>query len=157
MNSMQRRVTSTTLSSGSIATTSLVAQSMQNMSPANSSGRGAGWPTVPAEKAIDPGINELRKRLQADGNLEIAQHKTIPSSWRIGNETQVRNRPDAVGLLVPTRCEHLIREFLGYKVDHVGSAVAVTALTPQSMLYERCESASSTGIPFRSTSSVARL
>ncbi|WP_265110758.1 hypothetical protein [Halosolutus halophilus] len=30
----------------------------------------------------------------------------------------------AVGLLVSARCQHLIREFLGYKEAHVGKAVA---------------------------------
>ena len=61
--------------------------------------RKAGFPATKAEKSIDAGISELRKRLETDDN-------------------------DRVGLLVSDRCRHLIREFLGYKEDHVGTAQA---------------------------------
>ena len=62
--------------------------------------RTAGWPATNAEKDIDSGIAEVRKRL----------------------ETDTQDRP---GLLVSDRCENTIQEFLGYKEDHVSKGHAV--------------------------------
>jgi phage terminase large subunit len=59
----------------------------------------AGYPAMQAEKSIEPGIAEVRRRLQCDDN-------------------------DRVGLLVSDACEHTVREFLGYKEDHVGTSQA---------------------------------
>ena len=61
--------------------------------------RQAGIPARKAEKSIDAGISEVRRRLETDDD-------------------------DRVGLLVSKRCQHLIREFLGYKKDHVGTSQA---------------------------------
>lgn len=60
----------------------------------------AGYPADTAEKSIDAGIDEIRRRLGRDDN-------------------------GRVGLLVSDRCEHTIREFLGYKEEHVGTSQAV--------------------------------
>lgn len=59
----------------------------------------AGYPATDAEKSIEPGIAEVRRRLERDDN-------------------------GRVGLLVSDRCTNLIREFLGYKEEHVGSSQA---------------------------------
>ena len=61
--------------------------------------RRAGYDVENATKQIDAGIEEVRYRLETDGDA----------------------RP---GLLVSTRCENLIREFLGYQEEHVGTAAA---------------------------------
>jgi hypothetical protein len=61
--------------------------------------RQAGYAATEAEKSIDPGIAEVRRR---------------PS----------RDDTDRVGLLVSDRCQHAIREFLGYKEEHVGTSQA---------------------------------
>lgn len=62
--------------------------------------REAGWPAEKADKSLDAGISEVRRRLEADD-------------------------ADQPGLLISDRCEHLIREFLGYKEEHVGTTQAV--------------------------------
>ena len=59
----------------------------------------AGYPTSKAEKSIAPGIAEVRRRLESDDS-------------------------GRVGLLVSDACQHTIREFLGYKEDHVGTSQA---------------------------------
>jgi len=59
----------------------------------------AGFAAIEAEKSIDPGIAEVRRRLERDDN-------------------------DRVGLLVSDRCQHTVREFLSYKQDHVGTSQA---------------------------------
>jgi hypothetical protein len=61
--------------------------------------RQAGYGAKEAEKSIDAGISEVRQRLEIDDD----------------------GRP---GLLVSDNCEHLIREFLGYKEEHVGKSGA---------------------------------
>lgn len=61
----------------------------------------AGHRVEKAEKSIDDGINEVRERLDADADPE--------------------GRP---GLLVSDRCEHLVREFLGYKEEDIGKSGA---------------------------------
>jgi len=61
--------------------------------------RKAGYGATKAEKSIRAGVSEVRRRLETD--------------------TEGR-----VGLLVSDRCQHLIREFLGYKEDHVGTSQA---------------------------------
>lgn len=61
--------------------------------------KAAGWDAKKAEKSVDAGISEVRRRLKHDAN-------------------------DRVGLLVSDRCEHTIREFLSYKEEHVGKSVA---------------------------------
>jgi len=52
-----------------------------------------------AEKSIDPGIEEIRHRLEHDDD-------------------------DRVGLLVSERCQQTIREFQSYKEEHVGTSQA---------------------------------
>jgi phage terminase large subunit-like protein len=59
----------------------------------------AGHRVEKAEKDIDDGINQVRERLATDAD----------------------GRP---GLLISERCENLIREFLGYKEEHVGKTGA---------------------------------
>jgi hypothetical protein len=59
----------------------------------------AGYSATEAEKSIEPGIAEVRRRLQRDDN-------------------------GRVGLLVSDACDHTVREFLGYKEDHVGTSQA---------------------------------
>jgi hypothetical protein len=59
----------------------------------------AGYRTEKANKSIDAGIDEVRKRLEPDDS-------------------------DRPGLLVSDNCEHLIQEFLGYKEEHVGTTQA---------------------------------
>lgn len=61
--------------------------------------RKAGYAATEAEKSIDPGIAEVRRRLSRDDT-------------------------DRVGLLVSDRCQHTIREFLSYKQSHVGTSQA---------------------------------
>lgn len=60
-----------------------------------------GWYAVKADKSIDAGIAEVRRRLRED-----------PETGQ-------------VGLLVSDRCENLIREFDGYKEEDVGTSRAV--------------------------------
>lgn len=107
--------------------------------------RRAGYPTQNAQKDLDEGIAEVRKRLEADGNLRIRPRRKhtvnrgTPQELaeqrrerrrrvaeRAATSTATRDSdPDgAVGLLVADRCEHLIREFLGYKEAHVGTTGA---------------------------------
>lgn len=62
--------------------------------------RRAGYHTRAAEKAIDPGIADVRRRLRADDD-------------------------GRVGLLVSSQCEHLVREFFGYTEDEVGTTSAI--------------------------------
>jgi hypothetical protein len=61
----------------------------------------AGHRIEKAEKSIDDGINEVRERLNAEADPE--------------------GRPE---LLVSDRCENLIREFLGYKEEEIGTSTA---------------------------------
>jgi hypothetical protein len=118
--------------------------------------RRAGWPAKKAEKALQPGISEVRARLEADGNAPLEETgtpqtddrlQTLP--WRSGPKTVEHpmfgsdddsdddssaseessdgsaGRRGRVGLLVSDRCQQLIREFLGYKEEHVGTSQAV--------------------------------
>lgn len=59
----------------------------------------AGYPTEKADKSLDAGIDEVRKRLEPDDN-------------------------DRPGLLISDNCGNLIREILGYKEEHVGTSAA---------------------------------
>jgi len=59
----------------------------------------AGYPATGAEKSIDAGIAEVRRRLERDSN-------------------------GRVGLLVSNACQHTVREFVGYKEEHVGTSQA---------------------------------
>jgi hypothetical protein len=63
--------------------------------------KNAGWRVEKADKDIDAGIDEVRNRLEDDEDDD-----------------------ETPGLLVSDRCENLIREFLGYKEDHVGKSAA---------------------------------
>lgn len=58
------------------------------------------WPAEQADKALDGGIDEVRKHFEDD-------HTGEP------------------GLLISDRCEHLINELQGYKEEHVGTSQAV--------------------------------
>ena len=111
----------------------------------------ADWPVVKADKSLDAGISEVRKRLEADGNMELpegdssgayivtnaptagafggtatwgtGQRATKPENDR-GADAEAEKHP-RVGLLISDRCENLIREFLGYKEEQVGTSAAV--------------------------------
>ena len=88
--------------------------------------RHADWPVVKAEKSIDDGVAEVRKRLESDGNLEIPRSDDNEPESRFG-EVPIWDGGEevsCVGLLVSERCENLIREFLGYKQEHVGKSSA---------------------------------
>jgi hypothetical protein len=61
--------------------------------------RRAGWKAKKAEKSLDAGISEVRKRLKTDES----------------------GRP---GLLVSSACQNLIHELLGYQEDQVGTSAA---------------------------------
>lgn len=61
--------------------------------------RRAGWEAVKAEKSLDEGIPHVRGRLDVD-------------------------QEDRPGLLVADECSALIKEFLSYKEDHVGTTKA---------------------------------
>ena len=135
----------------------------------------AGWSVVKADKSLDAGISEVRKRLETDGNMDLPETAdaaefdetsggsgtatwggpasdapnsrarppspsasrssitvTFPSdggeSTADGAEAQpspdVDDRDVRAGLLVSDRCENLIREFLGYKEEEVGTSAA---------------------------------
>lgn len=108
--------------------------------------RRAGYQAEEATKDLDDGIAEVRKRLEADGNLEVTQptgKRTVRRPFvglarsssahsRRSRRTDTDDAPEetttadesAVGLLVSERCQHLIREFLGYKEKQVGKAIA---------------------------------
>jgi hypothetical protein len=62
----------------------------------------AGWRPERAEKSIDAGIAEVRQRLEPD-------------------RAATGERP---GILISAQCDNLIREFLGYKMEHVGTSEA---------------------------------
>lgn len=83
--------------------------------------RQAGYRAQNAEKSLDAGIAEVRKRLESDGNTPVStgtERPEVPSVWDGGTEVY---RP---GLLVSGGCEHLVREFLGYKEEQVGKSSA---------------------------------
>jgi hypothetical protein len=81
----------------------------------------AGWPTEKAEKSLDAGIAEVRRRLERDGNAPAEEPgpKLDDLAWDGGEAVE------RVGLLISDRCQQLIREFLGYKEDHVGTSQAI--------------------------------
>lgn len=107
--------------------------------------KGANRRAVKADKSLDAGIAEVRKRLESDGNMPVTDGKkrgisdeyfAIDLSSRKPTERRLTDRdPDkadektekepCVGLLVSDRCENLIREFLGYKEEQVGTSSAV--------------------------------
>jgi hypothetical protein len=62
----------------------------------------AGWRADRAEKSIDVGIAEVRQRLASDRAAADGR----------------------VGLLISEQCDNLIREFLSYKEEHVGTSGA---------------------------------
>jgi len=94
----------------------------------------AGYPAMKGEKSLDAGIAEVRHRLQSDGNAPIEElpgesAKPSPVPWGSSDDdsstdTDEGDHAPRVGLLVSDRCEHLIREFLGYKEEHVGMSQA---------------------------------
>ena len=128
----------------------------------------ANWPVVKADKSLDAGISEVRKRLEADGNMELPEGDSSGAyivtngptagtwgtpAWGGGSggrwtrggtgtwgadrraagdgddtdrdaDAEAEKRP-RVGLLISDRCENLIREFLGYKEEQVGTSAAV--------------------------------
>jgi hypothetical protein len=95
--------------------------------------RSANYRAEKADKSLDAGIAEVRKRLQSDGNAPVDQSSDLPSpTWgrgddddQAGGDTDADTDDDGrVGLLVSARCEQTIREFLGYKESHVGSSAA---------------------------------
>ncbi|RQG97652.1 terminase large subunit domain-containing protein [Natrarchaeobius chitinivorans] len=103
--------------------------------------RRAGYPAEEATKDLDDGIAEVRKRLEVDGNLSVSGRDKVilvmggvpdgsyvsratERETEAATETPAADDESAVGLLVSDQCQHLIREFLGYKEEHVGKAVA---------------------------------
>lgn len=118
----------------------------------------AGWRTVKAEKDIDAGLSEVRRRLQSDGNIDVPDggggdvlafqldptdnYARTKENVAVANGSGVHTFSDgddgsdddgdgdgpdtggSVGLLVASACTHLIREFLGYKEEHVGTSQA---------------------------------
>lgn len=105
--------------------------------------RQANWPAEQAEKSIDAGISEVRKRLDSDGNMDISVKRprvdlrltgfggNLPADPRPPRTPDEENsaeedseKQERVGLLVSARCEELVREFHGYKEEHVGTAAA---------------------------------
>jgi hypothetical protein len=66
----------------------------------------AGWDARQAEKSLDAGIAEVRQRLSQEDSKGDDSDDGQP------------------GLLVSESCENLIREFLGYKEEHVGTSSA---------------------------------
>ena len=112
----------------------------------------SGFSAEKTSKSLDGGISEVRKRLEADGNTTVSSDgsPTVPvrsyRATRSGQTIPLREEsalkvsedeaendsesdaeletPSRVGLLVSDRCEHLIREFLSYKEEHVGKSNA---------------------------------
>ncbi|WP_255681349.1 terminase family protein [Natrinema sp. SYSU A 869] len=109
----------------------------------------AGYSAEKATKDLDEGIAEVRKRLEADGNLPVDNREKVimvmggvPGGTHLSSPTgetrrageppcgetasaeATQSEQPTVGLLISERCQHLIREFLGYKADHVGKATA---------------------------------
>jgi hypothetical protein len=91
----------------------------------------AGATVEKAEKSIDVGISEVRKRLEPDGNSLATASSGAPPvlTWEESREKQQPREETAeqnprVELLVSDQCQHTIREFLGYKEDHVGKGHA---------------------------------
>lgn len=67
--------------------------------------RDAGYRVEKAEKSIDAGIAEVRRRLGTE---------------RVDTD----GGEERVGLLISDQCQNLIREFLGYKEEQVGTSAA---------------------------------
>ena len=109
--------------------------------------RRAGFRVEKAEKSLDAGIAEVRRRLEADGNMTVKKGGTVsgvvdlsdnspemresgPEGEENESKEEIEDAGSAdekrprVGLLVTERCENLIREFLGYKEEQVGTAGA---------------------------------
>ena len=102
----------------------------------------AGWTVKKAKKDIDAGIAEVRRRLDTDGNMELSESSPEgPSVWcsaecnpRMGEisgsstdgsaDTPGREHGSRLGLLIADSCGHLVREFLGYKEEYVGTGAA---------------------------------
>jgi hypothetical protein len=102
----------------------------------------SGWTVEKADKDIDAGIAEVRRRLDTDGNMEVEESKKPAPTWgwsgefdtttgkfvtsggRESAESPDREHGSHVGLLVADSCESLVREFLGYKEEHVGKGAA---------------------------------
>jgi hypothetical protein len=113
----------------------------------------ANWPAEKASKSIDAGIADVRKRFEGDGNADVPDspprsgargtgtfgngHLSKGSKLRSAEtiereqeraeqaEREREQQADRVGLLVSERCQHLIRELLSYKHEHVGTSQAV--------------------------------
>jgi hypothetical protein len=85
----------------------------------------AGYAAEKADKSLDAGIAEVRWRLESDGNAPVDtdprnhQEKGFITSRDGGGPV------GRVGLLISENCPRLIREFQGYKEDHVGKSQAV--------------------------------
>lgn len=100
-----------------------------------------------AEKSIDAGISEVRRRLEDDGNQATTadddgdtgpgivsynvNSSRASSAWYNPHDSPADDEEDEdndieprVGLLVADRCRRTVREFLGYKEDHVGTSQA---------------------------------
>jgi hypothetical protein len=93
----------------------------------------AGWTVKKAEKDIDAGIAEVRRRLETEATSD-------------GDSGDADGTDGGrVGLLVSDRCRHLIREFLSYKEEHVGTSQAVDHCCDSLRYLCMGASASSTG------------
>lgn len=112
----------------------------------------AGWPATKAEKSLDAGIAEVRRRLDDDGNAPVDENAAQGEAFIVSRGTpsdiqrereryrepdveadggeaespeSAPDREPRVGLLVSDRCQQTIREFLGYKESHVGGSQAI--------------------------------
>lgn len=73
-----------------------------------------GWRATRAEKSLDAGIAEVCQRLAPDSTGGAGEGEA--------DATAAADAP--VALVVSAACEHLTREFLGYKETHVGTTAA---------------------------------
>ncbi|WP_331234252.1 terminase large subunit domain-containing protein [Natronorarus salvus] len=75
-----------------------------------------GFEAERANKSQDPGIDEIRRYLRSENDVQIDE---------VSQTTVDRSEPEQrPGLLVSDKCEHLIREFQGYKKEQVGKSSA---------------------------------
>lgn len=89
--------------------------------------RQSGWPVERAEKSVDVGISEVRRRLEADGNLPTRQQLQSTMGWPSAVDRTTPNPEESeglYGLVVSEDCTNLIREFLSYEEEKVSKGGA---------------------------------
>ena len=97
----------------------------------------AGYPVTKANKDLDEGISEVRRRLKNEvrgtdnspgANEGVEGLRNALSAGRengSASSSEEETEQERVGLFVSERCRNLIREFFGYKKEDVGTAAAV--------------------------------